>query len=203
VNEKVVAAGAPCSPDPGNHDAELRCLREAQPQGAVADHIREACEDSDAYQGPQPAHRGGSQFLPRGVQQVGWYIDRLMVPPIETSPYKRTIYRGGVGMWSWILHRGSGLVVLGFLFLHILDTSLVLLGPGAYDRMAGLYESALFRPLEVLLMFLVIYHAFNGLRVILVDFWSKGVRYDKQLSRLVMAVTVLLFLPSALIMLRP
>jgi succinate dehydrogenase / fumarate reductase cytochrome b subunit len=126
-----------------------------------------------------------------------------MVPPIETSPYKRTIYRGGVGMWTWILHRGSGLAVLGFLFLHILDTSLVLLGPRAYNTMAGFYESALFRPLEVVLMFLVIYHAFNGLRVTLVDFWPRGVRYDKQLSRLVMAVTVLLFLPSALIMLRP
>ena len=126
-----------------------------------------------------------------------------MAPPIETAPYKRSIYRGGVGMWSWILHRGSGLAVLGFLFLHILDTSLVLFGPKAYNTMAAIYESAVFRPLEVVLMFLVIYHAFNGLRVILLDFWPKGVRYDKQLSRLVTAITVVLFLPSAFIMLRP
>lgn len=126
-----------------------------------------------------------------------------MAPPIETSAYKRTIYRGGLGMWTWILHRGSGLAVLGFLFLHVLDTSLVLFGPGAYNRMARLYESLLFRPLEVVLMFLVIFHAFNGLRVILIDFWPRGVRYDKQLSRVVMAVTLLLFLPSAVVMLRP
>ncbi|MGQ0679369.1 MAG: succinate dehydrogenase, cytochrome b556 subunit [Actinomycetota bacterium] len=126
-----------------------------------------------------------------------------MDPPIETSPYKPTRYRVGLGMWSWILHRGSGLAVLGFLFLHILDTSLLMFGPGAYNTMAQIYESALFRPLEVALMFLVIYHAFNGLRVILVDFWAKGVRYQRQLNFAVMTITLTLFIPSAFIMLRP
>lgn len=106
-------------------------------------------------------------------------------------------------MWSWILHRGSGLAVLGFLFLHVVDTSLVMLGPNAYNTMAQVYESALFRPLEVLLMFLVIYHAFNGLRVMLVDFWSKGPRYQTHLSRAVWAVTLTLFVPSAYLMLIP
>lgn len=125
-----------------------------------------------------------------------------MDPPIHTPEFKRTRYRGGAGMWSWILHRGSGLAVLGFLFLHILDTSLVMFGPKAYNTMAHIYESAFFRPIEVVLMFLVIYHAFNGLRVIVVDFWSKGARYQRQLNLAVMVITVALFLPSAFIMLR-
>ncbi len=106
-------------------------------------------------------------------------------------------------MWSWILHRGSGLAVLGFLFLHILDTSLVMFGPKAYNTMAHFYESAFFRPLEVVLMFLVIFHAFNGLRVIVVDLWDKGSRYQAQISRLVWVITLALFLPSAWIMLKP
>lgn len=106
-------------------------------------------------------------------------------------------------MWSWILHRGSGLAVLGFLFLHILDTSLVMFGPKAYNTLAHFYESTFFRPFEVILMFLVIYHAFNGLRVIVVDFWSKGSRYQKQLNTAVWVITMVLFLPSAFIMLRP
>lgn len=126
-----------------------------------------------------------------------------MEPPIDSPPYRRTFYKGGSGMWSWILHRGSGLAVLGFLFLHVLDTSLVMFGPNAYNTMAKYYESALFRPLEVLLMFLVIFHAFNGLRVIIVDLWTRGSRYQAQLSRLVWAITLVLFLPSAWIMLRP
>lgn len=126
-----------------------------------------------------------------------------MEPAIDTAAYKRTRYRGGAGMWSWILHRGSGLAVLGFLFLHILDTSLVMFGPKAYNTLAHLYESPFFRPFEVILMFLVIYHAFNGLRVILIDFWTKGSLYQRQLNTAVWAITLGLFLPSAFIMLRP
>jgi succinate dehydrogenase / fumarate reductase cytochrome b subunit len=126
-----------------------------------------------------------------------------MQRPIDTAVRRRTHYRGGGGMWSWILHRGSGLAVLGFLFLHVVDTSLVMLGPKAYNTMAMIYESAVFRPLEVLLMFFVIYHSFNGLRVMAVDFWSKGARYQAHLSRAVWLVTLALFLPSAYLMLRP
>ncbi|HYN99358.1 MAG TPA: succinate dehydrogenase, cytochrome b556 subunit [Actinomycetota bacterium] len=126
-----------------------------------------------------------------------------MEPSADQPAYRRTFYKGGSGMWSWILHRGSGLAVLGFLFLHILDTSLVMFGPKAYNTMAHFYESALFRPLEVVLMFLVIFHAFNGLRVIVVDLWTKGSRYQAQMSRMVWVITMALFLPSAWIMLKP
>lgn len=120
-----------------------------------------------------------------------------------TSDYNRSRYKGGSGMWSWILHRGSGLAVLGFLFLHVVDTSLVMFGPDVYNAMAHLYESALFRPMEVLLMFLVTFHAFNGLRVILLDFWPKTTRIQVQLSRAVWVITLAIFIPSAYIMLEP
>lgn len=126
-----------------------------------------------------------------------------MEQPVDSLPYRRTLYRGGGGMWSWILHRGSGLAVLGFLFLHILDTSLIAFGPDLYNRMAKFYESALFRPLEVLLMFFVIFHSFNGLRVMVIDFWSQGARYQALLGRAVMGITIVLFVPAAFFMLRP
>ncbi len=34
---------------------------------------------------------------------------------------------------------------------------------------------------EVVLVAGIAYHAFNGLRVILIDFWSKGAKYQRQL----------------------
>ncbi|MDQ4148415.1 MAG: succinate dehydrogenase, cytochrome b556 subunit, partial [Actinomycetota bacterium] len=116
---------------------------------------------------------------------------------------KRSHYRGGGGMWSWILHRGSGLAVLGFLFLHVVDTSLLMFGPRVYNTMARIYESAAFRPLEVLLMFFLLYHAFNGLRVIAIDFWPRAARRQAALTRAVWVVTLALFLPSAFVMMRP
>lgn len=126
-----------------------------------------------------------------------------MEPSIDQIPYRRSFYRGGGGMWSWLLHRGSGLAVLGFLFLHILDTSLIIFGPKVYNTMAHIYEGPLFRPLEVLLMFFVLFHSFNGLRVIVVDFWPKGARYQTQLTKAVMALTIGMFIPAAFFMLRP
>ncbi|HLF69921.1 MAG TPA: succinate dehydrogenase, cytochrome b556 subunit [Actinomycetota bacterium] len=121
----------------------------------------------------------------------------------QVQPYRRTLYRGGSSMWSWIFHRGSGLAVLGFLFLHILDTSLVGLGPEHYDKFVKIYKGPVFRPLEVILMGFVIFHSFNGLRIILVDFWSKGARHQAALSRAVAVISILLFLPAAFFMLQP
>lgn len=106
-------------------------------------------------------------------------------------------------MWSWIGHRGTGMAVMGFLFLHILDTSLVALGPKHYNRFVNLYKSTLFRPLEVLLVGAVIFHAINGLRLVLIDFWSKGVRYEKHLAKAQVALSLAFFLPAAFMMLRP
>lgn len=119
------------------------------------------------------------------------------------TPYSRTLYRGGEGMWSWILHRVSGLAILGFLFLHILDTSLVALGPEHYNNFVRIYKTTFFRPLEVVLIAAVIYHSLNGIRVILIDFWERGARYERPLAVAQTVLSLVLFLPAAVIMLRP
>lgn len=106
-------------------------------------------------------------------------------------------------MWSWILHRGSGLAVLGFLFLHILDTSLISFGAEHYNKFVQIYQKSTFRWLEVLLMGLVIYHSLNGIRVVIMDFWVKGTRHQAALGRAVGGLSLALFLPSAYVMLKP
>ena len=55
----------------------------------------------------------------------------------------------------------------------------------------------------MLLVGAVIYHSMNGLRVILVDFWDRGVRYERQLSTAVNVVSIVMFVPSAFVMLKP
>ncbi|NLZ98283.1 MAG: succinate dehydrogenase, cytochrome b556 subunit, partial [Micrococcus sp.] len=39
----------------------------------------------------------------------------------------------------------------------------------------------------------VIYHAFNGIRIVLVDFWKKGTKYHKQMLWAVMILWVVVF----------
>ena len=81
-----------------------------------------------------------------------------------------TIYRGGQGMWTWVLHRITGVSVFFFLLVHVLDTALVRVSPQAYDLVIASYKTPIVNLLEVGLVSAVLYHALNGLRVILIDF---------------------------------
>ena len=92
-----------------------------------------------------------------------------------------TLYRGNEGMWSWVGHRITGVVIFFFLLVHVLDTSLVRVSPEAYDAVIGTYQNPLMAVGEVGLVAAVVFHAFNGLRIILVDFWKGGTKYHKQM----------------------
>ncbi|HEX2034299.1 MAG TPA: succinate dehydrogenase, cytochrome b556 subunit [Chloroflexota bacterium] len=114
------------------------------------------------------------------------------------------VYRGREGQWAWILHRISGLGVLLFLCLHVVDTSLLLAGEEAYNHLIrALYRQWWFQPLEVALGAALVYHALNGVRLTLIDFWDGGVRYERQLRRATAGLFVLVMLPLAAAMLWP
>jgi succinate dehydrogenase / fumarate reductase, cytochrome b subunit len=113
-------------------------------------------------------------------------------------------YRSREGQWAWILHRVSGLGVLAFLCLHIVDTSLLLAGEAAYNHLIrAVYQQWWFQPLEIALGAALLFHALNGLRVILIDCWDRGVRYERRLWQATLALFVLLTLPLAAVMLAP
>ena len=114
-----------------------------------------------------------------------------------------SVYRGGVGQGSWALHRITGVGVLVFLCLHILDTFLIMLGPEHYNSIIRLYRHPVFRVMEVGLFAAVLYHALNGLRIILFDFWTTLTRYHRQLFYVQMACFVAAMIPVAYLMLRP
>ena len=61
----------------------------------------------------------------------------------------------------------------------MLDTSLVRLSPGAYDAVIGSYKNPLMALGETALVAAIVFHAFNGLRLILVDFWKRGPKYHR------------------------
>jgi succinate dehydrogenase / fumarate reductase cytochrome b subunit len=113
-----------------------------------------------------------------------------------------SLYRGNEGMWSWVLHRITGVAIFFFLLVHILDTSLLRVSPEAYDAVIGTYKNPIMGIGELLLVAAIAYHAFNGLRIILVDFWAKGAKYQRQLWWIVLGVwlvTMLGFAPRHLI----
>jgi succinate dehydrogenase / fumarate reductase cytochrome b subunit len=114
-----------------------------------------------------------------------------------------SIYRGREGMWAWLLHRVSGVGVLFFLALHILDTALLGFGPEAYNHAIALYRSPLFRVGEVILVAALLFHALNGVRIIAIDFSDTAARRQRELFYAVLVVFALLFVPTAFMMIRP
>jgi succinate dehydrogenase / fumarate reductase, cytochrome b subunit len=104
-----------------------------------------------------------------------------------------TLYRGRENMWTWVLHRISGVAILFYLFAHVADQALLNVSPESYNRVMDTYRNAFVGMLEIGLAVLVIFHALNGLRIVLLDFWSKGIR----LQRHMLAVQVVLFVALA------
>lgn len=92
-----------------------------------------------------------------------------------------TLYRGNEGMWSWVLHRITGIAIFFFLLVHVLDTALIRVSPEAYDAVIGTYKNPIMGLGEVALVGAVAYHAYNGLRIILVDMFSWATRMQRQL----------------------
>jgi succinate dehydrogenase / fumarate reductase cytochrome b subunit len=113
-----------------------------------------------------------------------------------------TLYRGGEGMWSWVAHRITGVAVFFFLLVHVLDTALVRVSPDAYDAVIASYKTPIVNLLEVGLVAAVLYHALNGIRIILVDFWAEGPRHQKAMFRSIVVVWLLIMIPGAYFMLK-
>ena len=90
-----------------------------------------------------------------------------------------TLYRGREGMWSWVAHRVTGVAIFFFLLVHVLDTSLVRISPEDYNDVIGTYKNPIMGLGEAGLVAAIVFHAFNGIRIILVDFWAKGPKYQR------------------------
>ncbi len=112
-----------------------------------------------------------------------------------------TLYRGREGMWSWVLHRITGVAIFFFLLVHILDTALVRVSPEAYNAVIGTYKTPIMGLGEAALVAAIGLHALNGLRIILIDFTEFGTRHQKAMFWIAIALWVLLligFLPRHL-----
>jgi len=109
-------------------------------------------------------------------------------------------YRGGPGHWSWILHRVTGVGVFLFLLVHIVDIALVGWGPAIFNKLLFLYRYPPFRVGEIALVGAVLYHALNGLRICVIDFWPEATVIHRKLVYAVEIVFGVVFIPAAIYM---
>lgn len=112
-------------------------------------------------------------------------------------------YRGRTGTWAWLFHRLSGIGVWLFIILHVIDIFLVGADPRAYDELLHFYASVPGRIMETLLGAALLYHALNGMRIIIIDLFPRMTAYHRQLWWATWIIFVPVGLIGAAIILRP
>ena len=121
----------------------------------------------------------------------------------KSAARRGTIYLGGTGMLTWLLHRISGIAVVYFLTLHIYEALQLFGGPEAYNEATAAYKQPWFRPFEVALILAVTYHALNGLRVSMFDLFPNTTKYHRRVFMIGAVIFVLAAIAVSVVMLRP
>ena len=95
------------------------------------------------------------------------------------------------GWWAWFLQRLTGVALVGYLFLHILVISTVQAGEDAFDSVLIVLQKPFFVVLDLFLIAAVVYHALNGVRVLLFDL-GIGLKQQAGLFWVCMVLTTIL-----------
>ena len=97
------------------------------------------------------------------------------------------MYKIKEGMISWLLHKVTGFAIVSFLIFHIWGMSQMAKGPDAFNSVIEAYKTPLFKFGEVLLLGAILFHGFNGMRIILGEF----TRWAMDRHRLLLILTYL------------
>jgi succinate dehydrogenase / fumarate reductase, cytochrome b subunit len=95
---------------------------------------------------------------------------------------------GELGRAAFIAHRLTGFAIFAFLSLHILDVGLYSISHRLYDDVQRLYGSAPLRVFECGLLFAILFHTGNGLRLLAVDLFTTSAARARQLLWIVIAL---------------
>jgi succinate dehydrogenase / fumarate reductase cytochrome b subunit len=124
--------------------------------------------------------------------------------PVRPSRLRRIgrwfdVRHRGPDAWAFALNRLTGIVLVLYLFVHLVVLSLLARGPDAWDDFLSLVRSPLALGLEALLVALLLFHGLNGLRVILVEL-GIGARARKTLFGVLMVVAAIAAVVSTTLM---
>ena len=93
--------------------------------------------------------------------------------------WKGLTYRGGGPMLSFLLHRITAIGIILFVGLHVLASFSMQQGLGEWGTTLNvIYESWIF---QIFVFFCVIFHSLNGLRITILDFWPKLLKFQREI----------------------
>jgi len=104
-------------------------------------------------------------------------------------------YRGHSGQWSWLAHRISGLGILAFLSIHVWETAMANYNPAIYDWIVTVFKIPVFGVGEIFLVGTVLYHAFNGIRITILDVKPEWWKHQAKTAKFAWALFLIIFVP--------
>ena len=114
--------------------------------------------------------------------------ERIINTPLWPGNYR-------LGMWVWLIHRLTGLALVLYVLMHIFVISFSVAGAGgaAFDQVMEFLRAPFFVVMEIVLMAAVLFHALNGIRILLFDL-GIGVRRQKEIFWGLMVVAAVAWL---------
>jgi succinate dehydrogenase / fumarate reductase, cytochrome b subunit len=111
-------------------------------------------------------------------------------------------YRGGLPMFVWLLHRIAGIGIILFVGTHVLAAFMLYSTQGGVtyavaDALTSAYETLW---VQLIVLFLVLFHAINGLRIAVLDMWPSLIHYYREAMWVQWALFLPLFLVPAVLM---
>lgn len=117
------------------------------------------------------------------------------------SVFSELLLNRNEGTVAFILHRLTGLCLVGYIFLHLVVVgSDFIFGKNSFNTLMGAFETPIVKALEICLISVIAFHIINGLRIIVVDFLTIT-RTQRAMFWLVMVLCILVVIITTVIFL--
>jgi succinate dehydrogenase / fumarate reductase cytochrome b subunit len=121
----------------------------------------------------------------------GWMKEENMAFGKYTG-LKGWLYKGSMPYYAFSIHRLTGMGIILFVGLHVAASFMMQRQYGTLGiEINSLYELWWF---QIIVVFCVLFHVFNGVRVVILDIWPKLIKFEREAVYLLWAVFVPVYL---------
>ena len=106
--------------------------------------------------------------------------------------FKGWLYKGSTPYYAFALHRLSAMGIILFVGVHVLASFSMQQALGTWGTTINIiYESPWF---QIAVVFCVLFHTLNGLRVVILDVWPRLIKYSREAVYLLWAIFIPIYL---------
>jgi succinate dehydrogenase / fumarate reductase cytochrome b subunit len=106
-------------------------------------------------------------------------------PAVQGRVDTRILARSRGGVWPWLFQRITAVILIVGLTTHLVATHVFAIGRLDFANIADRLGSTFFVVIDVSLLAAVIFHALNGARMIVLDYW-----FESKASQLALAIAL-------------